>query len=78
VTAGTDRTGGLLEPTSRPAAEIQHAVVPLEFGELVDRSRAKALALGALVEVVLAVVAGDGGYFFLAATARRIFTTALL
>jgi hypothetical protein len=32
----------------------------LELGELVDRSRAKALALGALVEMVLAVVAGDG------------------
>jgi hypothetical protein len=32
----------------------------LELGELVDRPRAKALALGALVEMVLAVVAGDG------------------
>jgi hypothetical protein len=31
-----------------------------QLGELVDRARAKALALGALVEVVLAVVAGDG------------------
>jgi len=33
----------------------------LKFGEFVDRSRTKSFALGALVEMVLAVVAGDGG-----------------
>ena len=63
----THRTRGLLKPASGPAAEIHHPlpgsqnpVAPLKLGELVDRPRAEALALGALVEMVLAVVAGDG------------------
>lgn len=83
--AGADGAGGLLEPAPWPATEIHHAlarlqeaVVPLQLRELVDGSRAEALAFGALVEVVFAVVAGDGTYFFFAATARRIFTMPLL
>jgi hypothetical protein len=35
-------------------------VATLELGELVDGARTESLALGALVKVVLAVVAGDG------------------
>jgi hypothetical protein len=65
--ARTHRTRGLLKPAPGPAAEIHHpltgsqnSVAPLKLGELVDRPRAEALALGALVEMVLAVVAGDG------------------
>ena len=65
--AGTNRSRGFLEPAPWPTAEIgdplagsENPVAPLEFGELVDRARTKPLALGALVEMVLPVVAGDG------------------
>ena len=65
--AGAHRPGGFLKPTPRPAAEVnhplppsQHPMLPLQLGELVHRTRSKTLAFRALVEMVLAVVAGDG------------------
>jgi hypothetical protein len=55
-----------LKPAARPTAQIhdtltraQQPMRLLDFGELVDRSRPKAFALGTLVKVVLAVVAGN-------------------
>jgi hypothetical protein len=41
-------------------ARGEDPVAPLEFGELVDRARTEPFALGALVKMVLPVVAGDG------------------
>jgi hypothetical protein len=61
--SGTDEGGGHLEPASRPAAKVRdpgstgHQLVgALELGQLVGGAGAKALALGALVEAVLALV----------------------
>jgi hypothetical protein len=61
------RSGGLLEPAPGPTAEVrnplaglENPMAALELGQLVDRARAKTLAFGPLVEMVLAIVAGDG------------------
>ncbi len=58
-----------LEPATRPAAQIDHSLsgseelLPLlNLEQLVGRARAIALALGALVEGILAVVVGNGSY----------------
>ncbi len=63
----THGAGGHLEPAARPAAEVHHvlpapqqAVALLDLSELVGRPRAEALALGALMPAVLALVACHG------------------
>lgn len=60
------RSGRHLEPAPRPAAEVDHALpareqamLRLDLEQLVGRAGSVALALGALVEGVLAVVVGD-------------------
>jgi hypothetical protein len=53
-----------LQPATGPTPQIHHALTRVQqpvglvdLRELIDRSRPKALALGALVEVVFAVIA---------------------
>ena len=60
-----NRRGGHLEPAARPAAEVDHPlagspqpVSALDLVELVGRARTESLALGSLVEAILAVVRG--------------------
>ena len=45
-------------------------MLPLQLGELVHRTRSKALSFRALVKVVLAIVAGDGGLLRLGGDGR--------
>ncbi len=66
ATGRADRARCLLEPTAGPATQIHHpltarenAMLPLQLSKLVDRPRAEALALCALVEVVFPIVSGD-------------------
>ena len=74
---GPDLARGHLQPAARPAAEIDHALAApqhlraaLDLEQLVRRARAVALALGALVEGVLALVGAGHSVVHLMAFAR--------
>ena len=72
-----------LEPSARPAAEVDHALTspedplgPLDLQQLVGRPRGVSLALGALVEGILALIGQE--VYPRAATALRTRTRPLL